>query len=224
MFFGERLGGKIDSHESQYGCTRFFHVLFLPLIPTAGLWVVSEERDEAHETRYSPRSIVSGYLRTWMPVLTLGQIYFGGAPGLLTYSLLGLAGATCSWWTLRGRMNRLTASMFARSLGSSCPTRLLGTEVAAVKLEEAEAKWRDSSSGRTLQDVARFGAESPAEAALAVTILRLRVRLGVGDRAESQSFADAILEGAHEVSALDMGGPMRARALPKPSEPDQPEA
>ncbi len=109
LVFGERLGGRIDGHEGQYGCTRFFHILFLPIIPTAGLWVVSEERDEAHETRYDVRSIVSGYLRTWMPVLTIGQVYFGGSPGLATFALLGLALATCGWWNLRGRQARLMA-------------------------------------------------------------------------------------------------------------------
>jgi len=221
LVFGERLGGRIDGHEGQYGCTRFFHILFLPLIPTAGLWVISEERDEAHETRYNLRSIVSGYLRTWIPVLAIGQFYLGGSPGLATFSLLALALATYGWWNLRGRKPRLMATMATRTLGSACPTHLLSDEVAKSKLDEAEVLWAKTISDRTLQDVARFGAESQEEAAIALTILGLRIRVKQGDVAESERLADAILEGVREPSALELGGPMRARPLLDGSESEQ---
>ena len=223
LVFGERLGGRIDGHEGQYGCTRFFHILFLPIIPTAGLWAVSEERDEAHETRYNLRSIVSGYLRTWGPALTIGQIYWGGSPGVVTYTLLGLAFATYKWWNLRGRKSQLMATMTAQALGSACPTRLLTSELAKSKLDEAEGLWAKIDSGRTLQDVARFGPESEEETAFALTILGLRIRVKQGDVAQSEALVDAILEGVRETSALDLGGPMRARTLPDGGESDLPE-
>ena len=71
--------------------------------------------------------------------------------------------------------------------------------------------WPEKVSERTMQDTARFGAESKDEAALAQTILRLRLRVNEGDAAGNESLADAILVGAQEVSALEMGGPMRSR-------------
>jgi len=83
VMFGTRSCGKVDRVPGfAYVVTHFFHINYLPLIPTKS-WIVLEGTEDGDGFRgvdagFSGKSILAGYIRTWAGLGGLIATAIGG--------------------------------------------------------------------------------------------------------------------------------------------------
>lgn len=67
IVFGVRQYGKVHACGPSYVATRFFHIWFVPLLPTESHLVFAEQGDQARgvSVPLSGPSVLAGYLRAW---------------------------------------------------------------------------------------------------------------------------------------------------------------
>jgi hypothetical protein len=217
IVWGSRHYGKVDGHGSEYMSTRFGHLYFIPLIPLESRWVtrvLGGDQLLGFDTPLSARSVLATYLRVWAPFIALGlgatMTIWGFAAAAV---LLGLSGWSWTWTKVRGRELR-RAQLNQIAFMTACdPLRRPVHQCMSLR-REIEARFAEVSHGRTPDDVARLGADTPLEAALAYGCLRIVAATAEGRTARkareaSERVLDRLTE--REVDALADGGPYRAR-------------
>ncbi len=218
IFYGHRFYGRIDGHGAEYLATTFAHVYFLPLFPTGSRWVTRQVGDQVlgFDVKLSARSVAAAYLRIWAPLLALGLGATLTIPGIaVAVGLLALSAWSWTWLRIRGGHERRRALLNQIAFGAACdPMRRPVAQCEALRCE-VDQRFAEVSGARTPEDVARFGADSPAHAALAYASLRLVAAIAGGDtgrkaRAVSDSLLDNVSTG--DARALADGGPYRVEA------------
>ena len=192
IIYGTRPYGTIECCEGEYATTRFFHLYWMPLFPVSStMWVRVHKEDHflGHRMRWSWKSIVAAYLRTWGLVI-------GGA--FLVSSLLALyesftrftlqwpsfvfgallvSAALYSWsWRRVSAEAKLRRSLFASVVGTRCDPNMLPDDMVTSFRQSIEKLWEERFPTQTPNDIARFGAKAPAQSALAYSLVRLLAR------------------------------------------------
>jgi hypothetical protein len=191
LIYGTGTYGKIDLCEGQYAATRFFHLYWMPLFPVSStMWIQSDDDEHyrGHLVRWSVKSVLAAYLRTWglfagsclllssLVQLTSGADTLAGVTPLLL-GLLFVGGAAYSYaWRSLPKEHANTRALFASVTGTYCDPELLPDNMVAFFRQQLEDLWEKNFSSQTPNDVARYGAKDPAQAALAYSLVRLLAR------------------------------------------------
>ncbi len=212
---GLRQFGRVDSFAAEFQITKFAHVCELPLVPIESMWVTGTVSGHlvGFVVKTSKRSVAAAYLRTWGPILAAIAGATLTVPGFaIAALLLGSCGWSWTWRYLRGAQEIRRARFNQVAFGTVCdPMRRLQGERAWLR-EAIEERFAEHSRGRTPEDVARFGADSPLQAVLAYAILRLVAASAHGRTASTALAAsERILSGVSDgdAGALAVGGPYR---------------
>ncbi len=214
IIYGVRPYGTVDAYGGEHAETSFFHIWFVPLIPTGSRWITGRTPDGS--TGYTidmlGKSVVAGYLRVWGPIVGVGTFAagIGGNLGLLAISLLAIAATvwTWTWRSVRGEMTKRRSDFNLVAFGTRCEPRRMPGELRAAFKKSLDERWAELKPDRTPNDVARHGTKDANEAIVAYGLLRLAgVMRGRAGR-EEDGDADRILDGSQ--SALAIGeGPYR---------------
>jgi len=215
IFYGTRRYGVVDRHQGEYAATRFFHIYWLPLIPLGSLWVTD---DDVESVRGVPiglelRSVAAAYGRTWGVVAAIALFVSGGVAGIAG-GVAVAAGSAASWLWRSQRSERLRrrSDLMRAATGVGCSPRSLPRQTAGILGSELDDAWQRALPERAPEDVARDGAASPGEAALAYATLALRARAVGGTRGKKlHALAERILDAPPEPAAGD-GDPYRLPA------------
>jgi hypothetical protein len=217
IIWGTRHYGKVDGHGSEYMSTRFAHLYFFPIFPIESRWVTRRLGGDqllGYDMPLSGRSVLATYLRFWAPLVALGvgatMTIWGIAAAAV---LLGLSGWSWTWSKVRGRELR-RAQLNQIAFMTACDPLRRPTGQCIGLRREIEPRFADASNGRTPDDVARLGADTPAQAALAYGCLRIVAATAEGRTAKkareaSERVLDRMTE--REVDALAEGGPYRTK-------------
>jgi hypothetical protein len=210
IIYGTRPYGEVEHIQGEYAATRFFHLYWMPLFPVSStMWVQRHEEDlfRGHRTRWSWKSLAAAYLRTWG--LLFGMIFLVSALWSLSLAhfastapsfILGavLVGAAIySWrWRRVSAEQQLRRSLFASVVGTRCDPDMLPDDMVLSLRQSIDKLWEERFPTQTPNDVARFGAKEPAQAALAYSLSRLLARGVVGSKQqELLSLAETIAKG-----------------------------
>ncbi len=217
IIYGQRYYGRVGGHGAEHLATRFAHVYFVPLFPTSSRWVSRQIGDQLYgfDVKLSARSVAAAYLRIWAPLVALGLGATLSIPGIAAaVALLALSAWSWTWFRIRGDRERRRAFLDQVAFGAACdPLRRTRADCEALR-PGIEERFAEVSGGRTPDDVARFGAATPEQAAFAYALLRLVAATGRGHtarkaRAASERILDDVTDG--DAGALADGGPYRAR-------------
>src|SRR5262249_43363225 len=132
-----------------------------------------------HKIQFSAKSVASAYLRTWGLGAGVGGVVMGlaGAIPLLFVGLLLLGAAGLSWrWKKASPRELERREMFAAAAGTFCDPDRMPDEMALALRENLAKVWGARFPDTTPNDVARFGAKEPRQAAMAYAMLRLSAR------------------------------------------------
>jgi hypothetical protein len=213
IIYGTRLAGVVGRVEGQYAATRFAHVYWLPLLPIDRMWVVEEDGDatRGHAIRWSGKSVLAAYLRTWGLILGGAMMLFAPLAAAIVGGVLVLAGCASWAWRALGEQERHQRELFHAATGSWCDPELLpGTVVRDMRHSLGE-RWRLLDPQATPQDVARFGTQDEDQRALAYALLRLDALTAPRHQAVQLRELGARLLVSRRRQAFDpQGGPYRA--------------
>ncbi|MCE9579173.1 MAG: hypothetical protein K8W52_38980 [Deltaproteobacteria bacterium] len=214
IIIGTRAYGQVDEHAGQCAKTAFVHLNFAPLFPRASFWVThGADGEGAEPIRLHGKSVAAVYLRFWG--VALAGLVLLTVPGILGLAAGGVVVAASiwswTWWSLRGTRAQRRSDYNLVAFGTRCePEHMLPAQREVVEARLA-ARWTARDTGRSPNEVARYGTASVDEAVLAYGLLRLaaakRGRAGADDRAA----AERLLDGNHEAPPAD-DGPYRATA------------
>lgn len=215
VIYGARNYGSVDACGGEHAQTQFFHVYWLPLVPTGSSWVTGPRPDgtNAHGIKLYGKSVLSGYLRVWGPIVAIGNLIAGldtGRVGHLIVAAIAVVLAAWSWSTrtLRGAQAQRRSDFNYVAFGTRCePKRMLPAHRAACK-KQLDERWRELAPRRSPNEIAQHGADGAAEAVLAYGLLRLS-SLDRGGAADAEG-ADRILAGRFDAPSSD-DGPYRAQ-------------
>lgn len=217
IIWGSRHYGKVDGHGSEYMSTRFGHLYFFPIVPMQSRWVtrvLSGDQLFGFDVPLSGRSVIATYLRFWAPLIALGlgatMTIWGIAAAV---ALLGLSGWSWTWGKVRGRELR-RAQLNQLAFMTACDPLRRPTGQCIGLRREVEARFAEVSNGRTPDEVARLGADSPLQAALAYGCLRVVAATAEGRTArKAREASERVLDRMtdREVDALADGGPYRSK-------------
>jgi hypothetical protein len=211
IIYGVRPYGTVDAYGGEHAQTSFFHIWFVPLIPTSSHWITGETADGS--TGYSidmyGKSVLAGYLRVWGPAIAVGTFAAGisGNPILLLISALAIAATVLSWtWrNVRSDATKRRSDFNLVAFGTRCEPRRMPKELQAAFKTTLDERWNQCKPDRSPNDIARHGTKDPNEAVIAYGLLRLAgVMRGRAGR-EEHADADRILDGAHSTLAIGEG-------------------
>jgi hypothetical protein len=213
IIYGVRPYGTVDAHGGEYAQTSFFHIWFVPLIPTGSHWITGRSADGEGSTGYSidmyGKSVLAGYLRVWGPAIALGAFVAGtgGNPIMLLLSALAIALTAWSWtWrNVRSEAAKRRSDFNLVAFGTRCEPRRMANELQAAFKTSLDARWNERKPDRTPNDIARHGTKDANEAVIAYGLLRLAGAMRGRAGREEDSDADRILEGAHSTLAVGEG-------------------
>lgn len=212
VIYGVRNYGSVDAHGGEHAQTQFFHVYWLPLFPTGSSWVTGPRPDgtNAHGIKLNAKSVLSGYLRIWGPIVAIANLSLGfSKPAHLIVAAIAAVLAAWSWTTLklRGASAQRRSDFNYIAFGTRCEPKRMFASHRAVCKKQLDERWRELAPKHSPNEVAQHGAESAAEAVLSYGLLRLS-SLDRGGAADGEA-ADRILAGRFDApSTID--GPYRA--------------
>jgi hypothetical protein len=208
MFFiwGRRAYGRVDAHGGEHAHTVFYHLYFMPLIPTMSVWNVAPGR--GFGTRWNAKSVIATYLRMWGPVAALGCFVSGVLPVMLVGTVF--AAISVAAWFSRGVRDQRRSDFDRLAFGARCEPTLMYAEMRTDLKRTLDARWAKLELERSPDEVAHYGARSLEEAVIAYGLLRLAA---VEDHA-SNAAANRILAGTYEAPPTG-DGPYRE----EPAEP-----
>jgi hypothetical protein len=218
LIYGTGTYGKIDLHAGQYAATRFFHLYWMPLFPVSTtVWIQSDEDEHyrGHLTRWSWKSVLSAYARTWG--VAVGAILLLSSLDSLGWSLLSvlLLGASLSSWRWRSLPSKDVhkRELFASVTGTYCDPDYLRDDMLSSLQQQLESLWEKNFSSQTPNDIARYGTKDPSQAALAYSIVRLLASEAENPkRLELLATADAIANGTPQ-ETLPQENPYRVAVV-----------
>jgi hypothetical protein len=208
IIYGHRAFGRVDAHGGEHVQTSFAHIYYMPLFPTSSFWVTQDLGNAARgfTINWSGKSIVAAYLRSWGPIAAIAAIAGGGAVGvILALAFVGLTGWAWSLRSLRGATALRRSDFNVLAFGTRCDPARLERDTRASMKTMLDQRWTELGATRPPDDVAKYGATSVAEAAVAYGLLRLAA---IERRPGAAEAADRIFNGTHE--PLPVGdGPYR---------------
>ncbi len=128
---GWRTMGKVDEVENQYALTKFFHLFWLPIVPSGSVWILDHASGSGHAIKMHGKSIFAAYVRWWGSIIgglcALGAIQTANiALGVVATALLALVVASWRW---------------SRPVPSSATDELAGLIAARITAELAGDKF-----------------------------------------------------------------------------------
>lgn len=210
IIYGHRAFGRVDAHGGEHAQTSFAHIYYMPLFPTSSFWVTQDLGSAARGFTIKPsgKSIVAAYLRSWAPLAAL--VAFGSSGGsalgvIVTLAFVGLCGWAWSLRSLRGATALRRSDFNLLAFHTRCDPARLETDTRRSMKAMLDARWTALGATRPPDDVAKYGAKSVDEAAVAYGLLRLAA---IDKRAGADAAAERIFNGVHE--PLPVGdGPYR---------------
>lgn len=197
VIYGRRGFGRVESHAGERAQTRFFHIWYMPIVPTQSMWIT--DGAVGFETRLNKKSVVTAYLRTWAALVAFALLATISVPLMIAGA--ALAAISIAAW-ISGGVRDLRRSDFNRlAFGVRCEPALMVPEMRDRLEHELATKWATIANGRTPEDVARYGARSLDDAVVVYGMLRL---------AAEHAGADRILRGTYDEAPTD--GPYRTEA------------
>lgn len=222
IIWGTHHYGRVHGHGTEYLATRFGHLYWFPIFPMQSRWVTRELGDQHYgfDVPLSGRSVAATYLRFWAPLVALGlgvTMTIWGIAAAVALAVLSIWSWT--WRTTRAGRERRRAQLNQLACGTACdPLWRTSSECHALR-KRVEAAFAEVCNGRTPDDVARLGADTPMQAALAYANLRLVA--ATADAAPARKRARAASERVldrltnRDTDALSEGGPYRAQGTPE---------
>jgi hypothetical protein len=211
IIYGVRPYGVVDARGGEYAHTSFFHLWFVPLIPTSSFWVTNETMEgcAGYPIDMHGKSVLAGYFRVWGPVVALASFGAGvaGHPLMLLISALAIALTvwTWTWRSVRGEEALRRSDFNLVSFGTRCePHRLADEQLASFKAA-LDHRWNELKPDRTPNDVARHGTKNANEAITAYGLLRVAAATRGRAGREEDADADRILDGAQSTLASGEG-------------------
>ena len=175
IIYGRRSYGRADECGDEYAHTRFFHVYYLPLVPTSSFWVT---READGQTMGLPIALDlkrgAAYLRTWAPVIAVGSLASASIIGVASaLVLLALSAGSYRWRWVRGAHARKRSDFNLLAYGTRCdPSRFDAAQRRSMRASLDQRRVQ-AASPRPPEDVSRFGAANLDEAVIAYGLLRL---------------------------------------------------
>jgi hypothetical protein len=211
IIYGHRAYGTVEAHGGEYAETRFFHIWFVPLVPTESWWITNNQGGGklGHRIKMHGKSVLAGYLRVWGPGLAL--LGLGGAasgnPLLLLLSAAAIAAtvAAWSWRNVRGETALRRSDFNLVAFGTRCEPRRMPSELRAGFKRALDSRWNAKKPDRTPDDIAQHGTKDANEAILAYGLLRLGAIARGRDGRTEDAAADRILAGSHSTLAVGDG-------------------
>ncbi|HEY5922060.1 MAG TPA: hypothetical protein VIV11_10340 [Kofleriaceae bacterium] len=211
IIYGARAYGTVEAHGGEHAETNFFHLWFVPLIPTGSYWItnVTAEGSVGYPIDMHAKSVLAGYLRVWGPIVALGGFVAGVAGNLplLLVSALAIAATVLAWtWrNLRGDGARRRSDFNLVAFGTRCEPRRMRDELRAEFKRSLDATWSELKPDRTPNEIARHGTKDANEAVIAYGLLRIAAATRGRAGKEEDEDADRILAGAHTTLAVGDG-------------------
>ena len=212
VIYGVRNYGSVDAHGGEHAQTQFFHVYWLPLFPTGSSWVTGPRPDgtNAHGIKLNGKSVLSGYLRIWGPIIAIANLSIGfSKPAHLIVAAIAALASVWAWTTLklRGAAAQRRSDFNYVAYGTRCEPKKMFASHRAVCKKQLDERWRELAPKHSPNEVAQHGADNASEAVLSYGLLRLSSldRGGATDGAA----ADRILDGRFDAPST-MDGPYRA--------------
>lgn len=217
IIWGTHHYGQLGGHGNhEHLVTRFGHLYWFPIFPLESRWVTHRLGDQllGFEVPLSAKSVAATYLRFWAPLVALGV---GATLTLWGFAaaaaLLALSAWSWTWMRTRRGRERRRAQLNQLAFETACDPSIRGRGDCAALRPAIDARFAEVCSGRTPDDVARFGADTPLQAALAYASLRLVAATARGEtarraRAASERVLDRLTD--RDADALGEGGPYRA--------------
>jgi hypothetical protein len=211
IIYGVRPYGRVDAHGGEHAQTSFFHLWFVPLIPTSSFWVTHETVDGAagYSIDMHGKSVLAGYIRMWGPVAAIGTMIAGltGSPLFLGFSLFAIALTVWSWtWrNLRGEAALRRSDFNLVAFGTRCDPKHLPDELRIAFKRNLDDRWNELKPDRTPNEIARHGTKNANEAIVAYGLLRLAAVMRGRAGKDEDADADRILAGAHTALAVGEG-------------------
>ncbi|HUQ06569.1 MAG TPA: hypothetical protein VM261_28895 [Kofleriaceae bacterium] len=218
IIWGTHHYGHLGGHgNSEHLVTKFGHLYWFPIFPMESLWVTHRLGDQrvGIDVPLSARSVLATYLRFWAPLVALGAGATLSIAGLaIAAVMVALSAWSWTWMRRRTGRERRRAQLNQLAFETACDP-LIRREGDCLSLRrEIDARFAEVSNGRTPDDVARLGADTPQQAALAYASLRLvaaTTRGGTARKAReaSERVLDRLTD--READAMGDGGPYRAQ-------------
>jgi hypothetical protein len=211
IIYGVRPYGTVDAYGGEHAETSFFHIYFVPLIPTGSHWITGRSADGS--TGYTidmyGKSVVAGYARVWGPIAAIGTFVagLGGNLPLLAISALAIALTAWSWtWrNLRGEAAQRRSDFNLVAFETRCEPRHMPAELRTAFKQSLDASWDALKPDLTPNDIARHGTQNAHQAVIAYGLLRLAAATRGRAGREEDADADRILDGAHSTIAVGEG-------------------
>jgi hypothetical protein len=208
IIYGHRAFGRVDEYGGEYVQTSFAHVYFMPLVPTASMWVTREGQDGSRlglEIPLDGKSVLAAYLRTWGLVGALAAFFItpGLVSGLVALGLLALSLYSWTWRGLRGVLARKRSDFNLLAYGTRCEPAKMPSETRVAVTAALEGRHATLPEQRPVEDIARFGARDLDEAVIAYGLLRLAAISHRDPQAEAA--ADRLVAGSHDTAPTGEG-------------------
>ena len=203
----KRVFGKVDEYGGELAASTFLHLFGLPLLPTGSVWLTAGQYGyQALPIKLHLRSVVAGYLRTWVP-LTWWIAFAVDSP--TGYGVVAAALAACfgTWtWRMTHRLKVQRQNDFDLvALGTQCPPRRMLTKDLQQALAQQKVTFADVTRERNPDDIARFGSSSAEELIAAYGLLRLHSTLTPTTASNARFAAMRIVNGRHDRASSEHG-------------------
>jgi hypothetical protein len=215
IIFGRRQYGKVDGCGSEYAHTTFGHLYYMPIIPVSSFWVTHEAGNQrsGYPIPLHGKSVLAAYLRMWGPVaaviaLASGSLTFG-VP--IAVGIAALSAWAWTWRSIRGAEAVRRTDFNRLAFGMRCEPTVIHAAQRVELEQNLRARWERLGTGRSPNDVGRFGATDPGEAVTAYGLLRLAAISHKGK--DEHEAAERILRGMHDKLPAE-DGPYREAATP----------
>ncbi len=203
----KRVFGKVDEYGGELAASTFWHFFGLPLLPTGSVWLTADQAGyQARPIKLHLRSVVAGYLRTWVPLLWWFAFAVDSPTG---YCMAAAALAACfgTWtWRMTHRLKVQRQNDFDLvALGTQCPPRRMLVKDLHQALTQQKAKFAAVTTERNPDDIARFGSSRADELIAAYGLLRLHSTLTPTTASNVRLAAMRILNGQHDQASSEHG-------------------
>ena len=211
IIYGVRPYGTVEAHGGEHAETHFFHIWFVPLIPTSSHWITqrTHEGSRGYSIDMHGKSVLAGYLRVWGPIIALATFGVGlaGKPAALLVSAIAIALTVVAWtWrNVRSEASQRRSDFNLIAFGTRCEPHRMSDELKAEFKTALDTRWNQLEPDRSPNDIARHGTKDANEAIVAYGLLRLAGAMRGRAGREEDVDANRILDGAHSTLAVGEG-------------------
>ena len=203
-----RVFGKVDEYGGELAATKFLHIARLPLIPTGSVWLTTDQAGYllARPIKLHLRSVIAGYLRTWVPLLWWFAFAVDSPTG---YAVAAAALTACFWtwtWRMTHRLKVQRQNDFDLvALGTQCPPGCMQAADLQQVLATQKTNFARVTTERNPDDIARFGSRSARELIAAYGLLRLHGTVAPMSASDARLATLRIINGRHDQASGEQG-------------------